>query len=164
MTLFFNIGELLSLRKAYKKSGRKIEENDLDIIADACLLVKKGKIIWLGTQNEFKKSGLKYSKKIDLKGKTVLPSFLECHTHSLFAGDRADEFERRQKGATYQQIAESGGGIKSTMKKTRLASEKKLILETEQKIQNFIKQGVSVLEIKTGIIQSRCNVFWPFAV
>ncbi len=148
--LFYNIGQLLTLRKCFKKQGRLINELDLDIISDAYLVVSKGKVIWIGNKSEFKKAKIMISKKIDLKGRNVLPAFVESHTHTVFAGDRADEFEMRQQGASYQEIAAAGGGIQSTMKKTRAISEKELIQETIEKINKFVRQGVGTLEIKTG--------------
>lgn len=149
-TLFYNIGQLLTLQRCFKKQGRLINESDLDFISDAYLVISKGKIVWLGSKAEYKKVNLKISKKVDLGGRNVLPAFVESHTHTIFAGDRADEFEMRQQGASYQEIASAGGGIQSTMKKTRAISEKKLIKETEEKIKKFIRQGVGTLEIKTG--------------
>lgn len=148
--LFYNIGQLLTMQKCFKKQGRLINETDLDLISDAYLVVSKGKVVWVGSNSEFRKIKIKISKKVDLKGRNVLPAFVESHTHSVFAGDRADEFEMRQQGASYQEIAAAGGGIQSTMKKTRNISEKKLISETEEKIKKFIRQGVGTLEIKTG--------------
>ena len=148
--LFYNIGQLLTLRKCFKKQGRLINESDLDIVSDAYLVVSNGKVVWVGSKSEFKKVKIKISKKVDLSGRSVLPAFVESHTHTIFAGDRADEFEMRQQGASYQEIAAAGGGIQLTMKKTRAISEKELIKETKEKINKFIRQGVGTLEIKTG--------------
>lgn len=109
----------------------------------------KGIIRWLGPQNKVPKN-FKFRKKVDLKNQLVFPSFIECHTHSIFAGSRAEEFEMRNQGATYLEIAQNGGGILSTMKATREASIKNLLSETQQRVDRFVAQGVSTLEIKSG--------------
>jgi imidazolonepropionase len=87
---------------------------------------------------------------IDLNGALVLPGFIECHTHSVFAGNRGHEMEMKFQGQSYQQIAAAGGGILSTVKATRQTSLEELKLKTQQRIQNFIHQGVTTLEIKSG--------------
>ncbi len=113
------------------------------------LVTDKGIIRWLGPQNKVPKN-FKVRKSIDLKNQLVFPSFIECHTHSIFAGSRAEEFEMRNQGATYLEIAQKGGGIISTMKATREASMKNLLTETQKRVDRFVKQGVSTLEIKSG--------------
>ena len=113
------------------------------------LVTDKGIIRWLGPQNKVPKN-FKVRKSIDLKNQLVFPSFIECHTHSIFAGSRAEEFEMRNQGATYLEIAQKGGGIISTMKATRDASMKNLLTETQKRVDRFVKQGVSTLEIKSG--------------
>lgn len=112
-------------------------------------VIEKGIIQWIGSQNKVP-SNLKVSKTIDLKNKLVFPSFIECHTHSVFAGSRAEEFELRNQGVSYLEIAKKGGGILSTMKKTRKASAKELTDLTQGRADNFLRQGVSTLEIKSG--------------
>jgi imidazolonepropionase len=112
-------------------------------------VVNNGIIEWIGPQSKVPKN-LKIKKTIDLKNKLVFASFIECHTHTVFAGSRAAEFEMRNQGISYQEIAEKGGGIVSTMKATRLASAKELTVLTQKRVNNFLKQGVSTLEIKSG--------------
>jgi imidazolonepropionase len=80
----------------------------------------------------------------------VIPGFVECHTHTVFAGDRAEEFELRLRGASYQEIAARGGGILSTMKKTRGATVAALANEAQTRADEFVRQGVTTLEIKSG--------------
>src|SRR5690606_23810941 len=81
---------------------------------------------------------------------TVLPGFIECHTHMVFGGNRGNEFEMKFQGRSYQEIAEAGGGIVSTVEQTRKTSEKKLLELAEARAQNFLKQGVTTVEIKSG--------------
>lgn len=112
-------------------------------------LVTDGRLTWIGPQNEIPKN-LKSAKEIDLKKKLVFPSFIECHTHTVFAGSRAAEFEMRNQGVSYLEIAAKGGGILSTMKATRSTSAAQLLKATQERVDQFTRQGVSTLEIKTG--------------
>lgn len=112
-------------------------------------VVDKGLFAWIGAQNKIPKN-LKFKKEFDLKKQFVFPSFIECHTHSVFAGTRAAEFELRNNGMSYVEIAQKGGGILSTMRATRMASKTNLEILTQQRVNNFLKQGVSTLEIKSG--------------
>jgi imidazolonepropionase len=113
------------------------------------IVVSDGKILWTGPQAKIPKN-YKFKKVTDLKNKLLFPSFIECHTHTLFAGSRAEEFELRNNGVSYLEIAAKGGGILSTMKATRKAGEKELRSITQKRVDQFLKQGVSTLEIKSG--------------
>lgn len=112
-------------------------------------VVLNGVIQWVGSQNKVPKS-YKIKKQIDLKNKLVFPSFIECHTHTVFAGSRAEEFELRNQGVSYLEIAEKGGGILSTMRATRKASAPELLKLTQKRVNEFLRQGVSTVEIKSG--------------
>lgn len=117
------------------------------------MLVQQGKIIWIGPQGKLsQKLGKKTIVKTeyDLKNQLVFPSFIECHTHTVFAGSRAAEFEMRNQGVSYLEIAQKGGGILSTMKATRKSTAADLLKSTQKRVDTFLKQGVSTLEIKSG--------------
>lgn len=164
LQIFKNIGTLLTLQGAADKRGRKVQEADLSAIEKAAMAVDGENILWVGKQKELPRSKqlielqnqnsskkVKPSiKEVDLHGATVLPGFVECHTHTLFAGTRSNEFEMRLQGVSYQEIAKKGGGILSTMKETRSASPAQLKRFTEARVQKFVAQGVTTLEIKTG--------------
>lgn len=152
MRIFHGIETCLTLSGAARKEGRRVQEQDLGIIENAVIVEDKGRVRWIGSQTEFKSVQKKFSKakKINLKAKTVMPAFLECHTHLLFAGDRTAEFEMRNQGRTYQEISAAGGGIVSTVKATRAASDKGLLRLASVRLQEFLKQGVSTVEIKSG--------------
>lgn len=118
-------------------------------LSKMAFVAENGIIRWIGPQNKIP-INFKIKKKVDLRNKLVFPSFIECHTHTVFAGSRAAEFEMRNQGVTYLEIAQKGGGILSTMKATRLAPASGLAKLTQQRVDYFLKQGVSTLEIKSG--------------
>lgn len=150
MILYRNIGELLTLSGAAKKSGRMVQESDLTILKNSAFVVDKGRFIWIGENKKIPKNFARHAKEVNLDKATVLPGFTECHTHLVFAGSRAQEFELRNQGMSYQEIAARGGGIISTMKATREASKAQLTHLAKERVQNFIRQGVTTLEIKSG--------------
>ena len=150
--LFLDIQQLITLEAAAKKQGRQIREEDLSVISDGAFLVsEEGRILWTGARKEALKnySGPDF-KMVSLGAQTVLPAFLECHTHSLFAGERFEEFELRLTGVSYEEISRRGGGIQSTVNATRQASSEELKKLLQKRIQNFRKQGVGVVEVKSG--------------
>ncbi len=112
-------------------------------------LVSDGIIRWIGQKNKIPKN-YKITKEFNLEKKLVLPSFIECHTHTVFAGDRSDEFELRNNGVSYLEIAKRGGGILSTVQKTREVSKSNLQKISQKRVDEFLRQGVSTLEIKSG--------------
>jgi imidazolonepropionase len=113
-------------------------------------------VIWSGPRANFSgrqlesHGGEAAAEFVDLKGLTVIPGFVECHTHLLFAGNRAQEFEWRMQGQTYQEISAKGGGILSTVRETRKASVEELLRAGQVRVQNFMRQGVTTLEVKSG--------------
>ncbi len=149
--IFKNIANLLTLEGAAKKQGRRVQVEDLSILNQAAVLVEKGRIAWIGSSKKIPKQFSKMNlREIDLRGKTVLPGWVECHTHTVFMGDRAAEFEMRNQGVSYQEISAKGGGILSTMRKTREASLSELTSQTQRRLEQFVAQGVTTLEIKSG--------------
>jgi imidazolonepropionase len=150
--LITNISELLTLEGARQKQGRRILEGDLGVAAHQAVYVEKGRIAWLGPQKKIPKAlaQKKKLKEISAKGQTVLPGFVECHTHLVYAGHRAEEFELRNQGASYQDISKRGGGILSTMRHTRAATPRGLQALAQKRVDAFVAQGVTTLEIKSG--------------
>lgn len=149
--IFRDIEECLTLQGAAQKKGRWIQEPDLSILSKAAIVVSQGKILWVGKTKKIPKEfSKKKAKEFSLKGKTVLPGFIECHTHLVFAGSRGADFEMKFQGRSYQEIASSGGGIFKTVQETRKISEKELLLISQKRAFDFIRQGVTTLEIKSG--------------
>lgn len=147
--VYSNIGELMTLKGAARKKGRKVLAQDLNILRQAAMVVESGKIQWIGKQKDLPTS-FKKNQKIDCKGQNIFPGFVDCHTHMIFAGDRKNEFELRNCGMSYQEIAKRGGGILSTMKATRKASLDELIQLGQERVENHLAQGVTSIEVKSG--------------
>lgn len=151
MKLFKNIKNMYTLKKAMKKQGRGLERSDLNLKKDVCFVVDKGAIQWIGKLNKLPQSFKKQLKQeIDLKDATVLPGFVDCHTHLVFAGSRQHEFELRNQGVSYQQINRQGGGIGSTVRATRKASLNQLTELAQKRVHTHLSQGVTTIEVKSG--------------
>lgn len=152
MILVKNATEALSLKEIAKKKGRFPTEESLSSIQKPALLFsEKGKIIFCGPENQLPKKYFSMIKsEISAKHLTLLPGFVECHTHSLFVGSRAHELEWRNQGLSYPEISKQGGGILSSVRALSEASDLSVKKQTFKHIHNFIKQGVTTLEIKTG--------------
>jgi imidazolonepropionase len=147
-TLYTEIKNLITMEGAAKKKGRHVGEEDFGLIRDGAFLVsEEGKIEWTGPASS---APTKDVRVVALKAQTVLPAFIECHTHSIFAGQRFQEFEEIIQGVSYQEISKKGGGIRLTMKATREASEEELKSLLQKRVTEFRRQGVSTVEVKTG--------------
>ncbi len=120
------------------------------VIHDAALAVKDGLIAWCGPKAELPTCDLLATPLYDGQGQWLLPGLIDCHTHLVYAGSRANEFEMRLNGATYQQIAAAGGGIKSTVAATRAASHEELFVLGKDRLNALLQQGVTTVEIKSG--------------
>ena len=117
-------------------------------IRDAAIRVHKGRIAWIGRRAELGDPS-RYNV-IDLGGRWVTPGLIDCHTHLVYGGHRAREFEMRLEGADYEAIAAAGSGILSTVNATRAATESQLIDAAEARARELLAEGVTVLEIKSG--------------
>lgn len=122
---------------------------ELGIIEDGAIAVHQGKIVAVGKTADLQKQH-QASQTIDASGQVVLPGFVDPHTHAVWAGDRANEFEMRLAGATYMDIMNAGGGIMSTVRKTRSASVDQLVTETKLRLQRMLEYGTTTVEVKTG--------------
>ncbi|MDP1630793.1 MAG: imidazolonepropionase [Caulobacter sp.] len=118
------------------------------VIEDAVIAVKDGAILWIGPASEAPEFRPVSAARLD--GRWVTPGLIDCHTHLVFGGDRTAEFEARLGGATYEEIALAGGGIRSSVTATRAASEADLIRAARRRLASFIAEGVTTIEIKSG--------------
>ncbi len=173
--VFRSIKKLYTLSGVHQKDGLRPTPEDLGLIEKAAIVVEDGKILWVGEERKLKsalkglsdarvgKYNQKYSQKnsqksnqkikyqdVQLNAETVLPGFIDPHTHLIFAGDRRNEFEMRNAGATYQEIASKGGGIRSTVRQTRAATSRQLLDLGQERANRLLRQGVTTVEIKSG--------------
>jgi imidazolonepropionase len=144
-----NIHDLVTmapLAKEYRTT--RIKGADLGRVADAWMAIEKGRVKEYGTSGV--PSAYADWRRVDAKGGLVLPGFVDIHTHPLFGGSRANEFSMRCAGATYQEVAAAGGGIASTVRATRQASDEELTRLVESRLRRFLRFGTTTLEVKTG--------------
>lgn len=118
------------------------------IIEDAAIVTAGGTLHWIGPRH--KAQVLEGTEVIDLGGAWVTPGLIDCHTHTVFGGNRSGEFEQRLQGVSYAEIAAAGGGIASTVRATRAASEDELFASARQRLDCLRRDGVTTVEIKSG--------------
>ncbi|MCE5981163.1 imidazolonepropionase [Pseudomonas sp. LF19] len=118
------------------------------IIEDAAIITSAGHIEWIGPRQQL--PAVVADRTVDLGGAWVTPGLIDCHTHTVFGGNRSGEFEQRLQGVSYAEIAAQGGGIASTVRATRAASEDELFASARQRVQALMRDGVTTLEIKSG--------------
>ena len=143
--LIYNIGQLVTVDPAWMTP-----ENPLGLIRDGAIRLEDGKIAWLGASSEVSRADYSSHIWLDAQGKLLMPGLIDSHTHTIFAGDRADEFEMRLQGKTYLEIAKAGGGILKTVTATRQAEPRVLQALTRQRLQRMLNLGVTTVEIKSG--------------
>jgi imidazolonepropionase len=110
---------------------------------------KDGRIAYVGPESGLP-TGWDADKTVKLDGRWITPGLIDCHTHIVYGGDRAHEFELRLKGASYEEIARAGGGIVSTVKATRAASEDQLVAQSLKRLDALLAEGVTTIEVKSG--------------
>ncbi len=116
-------------------------------IRDGAIAATDGRISWIGPRSAWKERA---KEEIDAEGAWITPGLVDCHTHLVYAGNRAAEFELRLQGASYEEIARAGGGIVSTVKQTREASEDELVRLAQRRIGHLGDEGVTLVEVKSG--------------
>ncbi|MCV4291339.1 imidazolonepropionase [Pseudomonas capsici] len=123
-------------------------QGNYSIIEDAAIVTSGAFIQWIGPQSQLPESG--FGNTVDLGGAWVTPGLIDCHTHTVFGGNRSGEFEQRLQGVSYAEIAAAGGGIASTVRATRAASEDELFASAERRLKHLLQDGVTTVEMKSG--------------
>jgi imidazolonepropionase len=140
-------GQLVTLAGPKRpRAGRELSE--VAIIKGGGMLIRDGVIEAVGPSDEIEKTA--HDETVDASGRVVLSGFVDAHTHLVFAGNRLEDFERRARGQSYEEIAKGGGGIRSTVEKTRAASEADLFVQAKKHAEWFLKCGTTTVEAKSG--------------
>lgn len=144
-----NLSEAITLAPLVKDQRfTKIQSDDLGRVSKAYIVLESGKIKHVGTGSIAKE--YRTYPTFDAEGGIAVPGLVDAHTHPIFAGSRANEFCMRLNGATYQQIAEAGGGIQATVHKTKNATDEELISLLKERLNTFAHNGVTTAEVKSG--------------
>jgi imidazolonepropionase len=147
--LITGCSQLLTLRGSVPRRGRALA--DLGIIRDGALVVHDDRIVAVGSRRRIESARrTRRAEKLDLGGRVVLPGFVDSHTHLIFPSSRAAEYEQRISGAGYEQIAKSGGGIRSSVQALRRAPAKELKLRAMTDLEQFARHGTTTIEAKSG--------------
>jgi imidazolonepropionase len=128
----------------------RAEMGELSVIPGGAMFIRDGLIHSVGSREKIERLLSSNTVVVNARGRIVLPGFIDAHTHPVFAGNRADEFEQRAQGATYEEIASRGGGIRSTVRRTRCASEDELFDTGRRYRQWFLRGGTTTIEAKSG--------------
>jgi imidazolonepropionase len=147
--LIVNANELVTVAGGSEKPRTGKQMRDVGIIHDGCLAIKDGRIVAVGKTAEVTKT-FRAGTVISANGKTVLPGFIDPHTHLVFAGSREDEFQMRVEGASYLEILNAGGGILKTVRETRKASVDKLVDIGIETLDVMLEHGTTTVEAKSG--------------
>ena len=122
--------------------------DDYGVIDDGAIAIANNRITWIGSQSDLPDSAATTTRSV--AGRWITPALIDCHTHLVFGGDRAGEFEQRLRGASYEDIARAGGGIMSTVRATRDASADELYAAALPRVQALAAEGVGTIEVKSG--------------
>ncbi|WP_179296315.1 MULTISPECIES: imidazolonepropionase [unclassified Mesorhizobium] len=122
----------------------------LGIVEKGAIAARDGLIVYAGAEADMPASAGQGAETVDCEGRWITPGLIDCHTHLVYAGNRANEFEMRLAGATYEEVARAGGGIVSSVKSLREASEDELVAQTLPRLDALMAEGVTTVEVKSG--------------
>jgi len=147
--LITGISQLLTLRGSTARRGASLSK--LGIVKDGAVLVRNGRIAAAGTRREVESSSeSRNAEKLDVAGRVVLPGFVDSHTHLIHAASRAEEYELKIQGVSYEEIAQKGGGILNSVKKLRAATKDALKQRARAALEAFVSHGTTTVEAKSG--------------
>ncbi|MDG1431769.1 MAG: imidazolonepropionase, partial [Paracoccaceae bacterium] len=127
-----------------------LKDNDsFGLISHGAIVIEEDKIAWVGQASDLAER-YNGNEEYDLKGRLVTPALIDCHSHIVFGGNRAAEFEQRLNGVSYEDISKAGGGIVSTVTATRSATHKALLADALTRVDAMMAEGVSTIEVKSG--------------
>ena len=147
-TLLYNPAAIVTVDTSGKNFKRGKDLSEIGCLYDHSIIIEDDIIKDILPTSSLEKN--KFEKVIDVSGKTVLPGLVECHTHTAFAGSRANEFRQKLNGVSYEEIAKKGGGINTTVSAVRAATFEELVNIIKPRVEYFISQGITTLEIKSG--------------
>ena len=145
-----NIKQLATVASRGKRVITGSDMRDLSIIESAAVIVEDDTVLWTGQMKDLPAKDLKNADVLDCSDRVVMPGFVDSHTHLVFAGSREEEFSMRSAGATYQEIAEHGGGILNTVGQIRQATKKELKRQARKYLEAMLRHGTTTVEIKSG--------------
>ena len=147
--LITGISQLLTLRGSSARRGASLSK--LGIVKDGAVLVRDGRIAAVGTRRTVEAgSESKKAQKLDIGGRVAFPGFVDSHTHLIHAASRAEEYELKIRGASYEEIARKGGGILNSVKKLRAATKDALKQRARAALEAFVSHGTTTIEAKSG--------------
>ena len=126
------------------------QDANYGLIEDGAIVVQAERLAWVGFRADLPSQYRHGAMVHDARNALITPGLIDCHTHLVYGGQRANEFELRLNGASYEDIARAGGGIKSTVQATRMATEAHLLESAQKRLQNLMAEGVTTLEVKSG--------------
>jgi imidazolonepropionase len=156
----WNCSQLVTLAGP-ARARRGPEMREIAVIPHGAMLVRDGRIERIGSRKEIERAAGADTEVVDAGGRIVMPGFVDAHAHPVFAGTRADEFEQRIEGATYAEIAARGGGIRSTVRHTRAATEENLLAAARRYRLWFLRGGTTTVEAKSGYglsLEAECKM------
>jgi imidazolonepropionase len=149
--IFRNFSEIATLEGAHKKDGRNLSSDDLGLMKNASIVFDAEKILWVGPDSKLPDDFAERDiPEIDVSGKVCVPELVDSHTHLVFGGDRAHEYSMRMNGATYEEIANAGGGILNSMKGTNALTRGELLKLSHARVKAIKAYGVGTIEVKSG--------------
>ena len=146
--LLFEPSQILTINTAGTNQKKGNDFSDVNVLVEHSIVIEDDLIADIIPNSSVRKNS--FDAVLNLNGKIVLPGLVECHTHTVYTGSRVDEFRKKLQGVDYEQIAKSGGGINSTVRSVRNSTFEEIVADAKPRIENFISQGITTLEIKSG--------------